>query len=227
MNPLVIDDIQEHHTALLDLDNHFTSQRKVTRSKGICNSVIADEPSLDQDLVFYAKDMDAVQLRILDKSLGAGKMKAAVPADGRIKDRIPAKKLDVDEKVASGILHGPYEGENVAVESSSSDESSIDMPSSPHQPKGEDQSEAFIGRDTQYLRILRAFVVLGLLSAAIIVSTCIYIYTADAEEDEFRSDFNEIATKIVDSFLLDTLFKFGTARTTATTMTGLIETGEL
>jgi class 3 adenylate cyclase len=175
---------------------------------------------------------DAARLRIPDKSL-----KAAVSVDERIKVKIPVKNSDaeqmkdtypVDKEVESKILHGTYEDEEVASGSTSSfDSSVIAMSASPHQPEEEDSSDAAIRKATQNLKVVRALVVLGLLTTAIIVSTCVYVFIANAEEDAFRANFDEIASKMVDSFLLDTRFKFGTARTTATTMTGLIETGAM
>jgi hypothetical protein len=181
---------------------------------------------------------DAARLKILDKNLHLRKTKVAVSVDERIKDEFPANNSDaermndtypVDKEVESGVVfHGTDKDEADAAESTnSSDSSIITMSSSPHQPEEEDSSEAAIRRATQNLKVVRALVVLGLLTTAIIVSTCIYIFIADAEQDAFRANFDEIATKMVDSFLLDTRFKFGTARTTATTMTGLIETGAM
>jgi hypothetical protein len=61
MNLLAVDDVQEHNPALPDLTITLLASGKSREAKRTCNSIIADERYSDQDLVFHAKDMDAVQ----------------------------------------------------------------------------------------------------------------------------------------------------------------------
>jgi class 3 adenylate cyclase len=209
--------------ALPDLESDTTNKLfKVTRSKST-NPSSADEQSFNKDLVYYAKDLDTVQLRIPATNLDTGEKKVPGTLD---EEKAISWKLqrvnDVEDDFADD-----FADDSADSSSCSSDSNNIDIPSSHNQSEDEDSPEAAVRRDTQNLRILRAFVVLGLLSAAVIVITFIYIYMTNAEEDAFRSEFDEIAAMIVDSFLLDTRFKFGAAQTIATTMTGLIETGAM
>jgi len=181
-------------------------------SKGGCsgNDFAEDAKSMDASL-------DPMKLPIPPKRLGKPRTVHADPK-GKANDMAIYWKATDDE-----ILAGDYDY--------SSSETSGDDVKQKMQPHGhsvdEDSPEAVIRKDTRYLRIMRGLVIFGLISVAAAAVTFIYLYTSTAEDEAFRNDFDGIASRIVDSFLLDTRFKFSAGRTTATMMTGLMEAGSM
>lgn len=96
----------------------------------------------------------------------------------------------------------------------------------PSDPESEEDSPAsLIRRDNRALLLTRAIVLLVTLLVGAFSVAFVFKYTSSYEDAHFHSEFDDIATRVIDSFLLDTRMKFIMARNTAALVTDLLNVG--
>mmetsp|Transcript_2532 Transcript_2532/g.6835 ORF Transcript_2532/g.6835 Transcript_2532/m.6835 type:complete len:598 (-) Transcript_2532:14-1807(-) len=90
---------------------------------------------------------------------------------------------------------------------------------------GSDSPAALVRNEDFAVRILRLLAIILLLAAAAAAGSMMYIFTSRAEQSSFERSFDEIASKILDSFLEETAAKFWNARTLAAGLNGVMDSG--
>ncbi|CAB9524421.1 Receptor-type guanylate cyclase gcy [Seminavis robusta] len=97
--------------------------------------------------------------------------------------------------------------------------SSVGMDRSSSSSAGDsDAPEKLVRRENQYILATRVIVVLLLVAAAIGTTVFIYRYAKTNEEQDFESDYQAVATTILDSFNTDITLKFFCAKTLSAIM---------
>lgn len=86
-----------------------------------------------------------------------------------------------------------------------------------------DSPEQIIKRENRVIFLIRIVVVLVLISAAVSTAAIVYTVTSQAEQSSFETEFDAVASKIVDSLVADTALKFWMARTLANSISLALE----
>lgn len=110
-------------------------------------------------------------------------------------------------------------------ESSSSDDTPPAV-----QPKSvddEDSPELLIRADTRYLRLFRVMVYLVLMTAAVVAVFYVYQTSSSTQIERFHAEFDEVGSRLVESFLHATNSNFWMARTTSAFLMQLMESGRM
>ena len=87
----------------------------------------------------------------------------------------------------------------------------------------ENAPEALVRNENTAVGIVRVVVLLVLVSAATITGILVYRFNSSSEQESFESEFDAVATKIVESMAADAALKFWMARTLANTVTLTME----